>query len=244
MTPSDPNGPYPHQPPREDLPTQPMPDQPRMPPGWSPGMPPGMLPGMPAAAPGAAAQLPAPTPAVTGRPSRSAALVMVALIGSAVSLTLGVYGRLHSPTGVAVNIAGFSGPLEVKVWLASLVFALALVQLVSALTMYGRIPRVTAPGWISPVHRWSGRLAFLAAVPVAIHCLYALGFQTYDTRVLVHSLAGCLFFGAFTVKMLSLSRSGLPGWLLPLFGGVVFAGLTVLWLTSSLWFFTTVGVRF
>jgi len=176
-------------------------------------------------------------------PSAVPAVLGLLLAGSAVSIALGVFGRLHSPTGIAVNIAGFSGPQEVKVWLATLAASLAVVQLVSALAMYGKLP-VRAPSWTGPLHRWSGRLAFLAAVPVAMHCLYALGFQSYDTRVLVHSLAGCLFFGAFTVKMLSLSRSGLPGWLLPVFGGAVFTGLALLWLTSSFWFFTTVGVRF
>jgi hypothetical protein len=44
---------------------------------------------------------------------------------------------------------------------------------------------------VSPVHRWSGRLAFLVSIPVAMHCLYALGFQAFDLRVLVHSLLGC-----------------------------------------------------
>jgi len=172
------------------------------------------------------------------------ALLGVLLIGGAVAVTLGVYGRLHSPTGVAVNVAGFSGPQEVKVWLATVAGTLALVQLGSALVMYGKIPGLKGPKGIGTLHRWSGRLAFLAAVPVAVHCLYALGFQSYDIRVLAHSIAGCLFFGAFTVKMLSLSRSGLPGWLLPVFGGAVFTGLALLWLTSSFWFFTTVGVRF
>lgn len=188
-----------------------------------------------------------PAPLVPGPPAPAAqrartGLLGVLLIGAAVSVVLGVFGKLHTPTGVAVNVAGFSGPLEVKVWLATLAATLAVVQLVSALTMYGKLP-FRSPSWIGPLHRWSGRVAFLAAVPVAMHCLYALGFQYYDTRVLVHSLVGCLFFGAFTVKMLTLSRSGLPGWMLPLFGGLVFTGLTVLWLTSSLWFFTTVGIR-
>lgn len=195
-------------------------------------------PAVPAGPPTAAAAPSAPTV-----PTGSAALIAVLLAGSAVAVMIGVYGRLHSPTGVAINIAGFSGPQEVKAWLGTVAFALALVQLVSALAMYGKLP-VRAPAWTGTVHRWSGRIAFLAAVPVAVHCLYALGFQAFDTRVLVHSLVGCLFFGAFTVKMLALSRPGLPGWLLPVFGGLVFTGLTLLWLTSSLWFFTTFGVRF
>lgn len=170
-------------------------------------------------------------------------LILITAAGAAVALALGVYGRVHTPTGIAVNVAGFSGPQEVKVWLATLAFVGALIQLASALVMYGRIP-VGGGTWASPVHRWSGRIAFLLTVPVAMHCLYALGFQTYDTRVVVHSIVGCLFYGAFTTKMLSLGRDGLAGWTLPVLGGLVFSALVLLWLTSALWFFTTIGVRF
>jgi hypothetical protein len=177
-------------------------------------------------------------------PAKSLAWLMVPLAsGIAVSVTLGVYGHLHEPTGIAVNVSGFSSPQTVKVWLATGATVLAVVQLVSALVMYGKIPAVRAPSWIGNLHRWSGRLAFLLTLPVVVHCLYALGFASYDTRTLVHSLAGCFFFGAFTVKMLILPRHGVPGWALPLFGGLVFTALTVLWLTSSFWFFTTIGVK-
>jgi hypothetical protein len=165
-------------------------------------------------------------------------------IGAAVVVVLGVYGNVHEPARIAVNLAGFSGPLEAKVWLASGAFVLALVQLTSALVMYGKVPGIKSPSWIGGLHRWSGRLAFLLTIPVAIHCLYAVGFQTYDTRVMIHSILGCFFFGAFTVKMLILPKRGVPGWVLPLFGGLVFTGLVVLWLTSSFWFFTNVGVQF
>jgi hypothetical protein len=82
----------------------------------------------------------------------------------------------------------------------------------------------------------------LIAVPVAVHCLYALGWQTYETRVMWHSVLGCFFFGAFSAKMLLLRWERIPGWLLPLVGGLVFAALTVVWLTSALWFFRTFGV--
>jgi hypothetical protein len=166
------------------------------------------------------------------------------VIGSAVAVALGVYGQLHEPTGIAVSVAGFSSAQTVKVWLATGVFLAALVQLSSALVMYGKIRWIQAPPWIGRAHRWSGRLAFLLAIPVAVHCLYALGYQSYDTRVLLHSLLGCVVFGAFTVKMLLLPKRGLAGWVLPLAGGVVFTAFTGIWLTSSLWFFTTVGVEF
>ena len=142
--------------------------------------------------------------------SGAAMLVVPSLIGALVALTLGIYGHLHHPTGIAINIAGFSSPGSVKSWLATGATVFAVVQVGSALVMYGKVPRIAAPSWIGGLHRWSGRIAFLLAVPVAVHCLYALGFQSYSYRVLVHSLLGCAFFGAFTVKMLILPKRGLP----------------------------------
>jgi len=161
--------------------------------------------------------------------------VIVALaIGSAVSIGLGVYGRLHTPTGYAVNIAGFSTGAAAKAALASVAFALAIVQAVTAMGLYGRIPLRGA--WVGRVHRWSGRLAVLISVPVAVHCLYALGFQAYDGRVIAHSLFGCFFYGAFVFKMLILTRDDSPKWALPLAGGLVLSGLTALWMTAVLYF--------
>jgi hypothetical protein len=170
-------------------------------------------------------------------------LVVPSLIGGLVALTLGIYGRLHHPTGIAVSIAGFTSAGYAKSWLATGATIFAIVQVISALVMYGKIPRVSAPSWMGRAHRWSGRIAFLLAVPVAIHCLYALGFQQYSTRVLLHSVFGCLFFGAFTVKMLILPKRDLPGWVLPVAGAVVFTVLVVIWLTSAYWFFSTFGIK-
>ncbi|MEV0176005.1 DUF6529 family protein [Streptomyces sp. NPDC050803] len=180
---------------------------------------------------------PSPRPA-HGSPHPARYLVP-ALVAGAVAVALGVYGKVHDPAGTAFNLAGFSSTQAVKSWLATAAMGLALVQLVSALMVYGKLP---GPSWSSPLHRWSGRAAFLVSVPVAVHCLYALGYQTYDTRVLWHSLLGCFFFGAFSAKMLLLRWERLPGWLLPIVGGLVLTVLTVIWLTSALWFFRTFGV--
>jgi Family of unknown function (DUF6529) len=186
-----------------------------------------------------------PAPPAPASSSNKSALTLIvpAVVGCAVSAGIGAYGSVHEPTNLAVNIAGFSSAQSVKSWLATVAATLAVVQLTSALVMYGKVPGIKAPKWIGALHRWSGRLAFLATVPVAMHCLYALGFQTYNTRVLVHSVLGTMFFGAFTVKMLVLTKKGTPGWALPLLGGLVFTGLAGLFVTSSLWFFTTFGVK-
>lgn len=175
----------------------------------------------------------------------SATTVWVAMgAGALVAVALGVYGRLHDPTGIAVNIAGFSTGVAAKAWLASAAFVLALVQLGTAMAMYGRLGSVRAGPLTATVHRWSGRVAVLLTVPVAVHCLYALGFQGFSPRTLVHSLLGCFFYGAFVTKMLLLSRPGGPRWALPVVGGLVFTVLTGVWLTSSVWFFATRGVTF
>ncbi len=175
--------------------------------------------------------------------SGAAKLVVPSLIGALVALTLGIYGHLHHPAGIAISIAGFSSPAAVKSWLATAATVFALVQVGSALVMYGKIPRIAAPSWIGGLHRWSGRIAFLLAVPVAVHCLYALGFQNYSSRVLIHSLLGCAFFGAFTVKMLILPKRELPSWMLPACGALVFTALTGVWLSSAYWFFSTFGIK-
>jgi Family of unknown function (DUF6529) len=109
--------------------------------------------------------------------------------------------------------------------------------------MWGHLPFAgRARPWVAPVHRWSGAVAFVLTVPVAFHCLWALGFATYDARVIAHGVAGCAFYGAYAAKMLGLRLRGLPGWLLPVLGGTVLSAIVLAWLTSALWFFTRPGL--
>jgi heme/copper-type cytochrome/quinol oxidase subunit 4 len=171
-------------------------------------------------------------------------MLVVLLVGAAVSLTLGVYARTHDASGRAITTLGFSDVLHMKAWLSSVVAALALVQLASALRIFGHLGRGATPHWVNLLHRTSGTVAVIVSAPVAFHCLWSLGFSTFDTRTTVHSLLGCAFYGAFVAKLLSLKMSRLPGWALPVLGGLVFCVIVGLWLTSSLWFFRTVGVGF
>lgn len=181
-----------------------------------------------------------------GPPDRDVRGVVIALaVGSLVAVAIGAYGGIHTGTGEALNLSGFSSGLHAKVWLASVAFVLAIVQVLSALAMWGRLPGVATGGRVTAIlHRWSGRVAVLVSLPVAAHCLYALGFQAFDTRVLLHSLLGCFFYGLFVCKMIVLTRHRAPGWVAPVAGGVVFTALTALWVTSSLWFFSEFGVSF
>jgi Family of unknown function (DUF6529) len=169
-------------------------------------------------------------------------LLAASIAGGAVALALGTYGNVHEPTGDGIATFGFPAVLPMKAWFTTAVFALALAQLVSALALWGRLPAVrSTPRWLAPAHRWSGTAAFVVSLPVAYHCLWSLGFQDADTRVLTHSLLGCAFYGAMATKLLALRIDGLPRWALPVIGGLLVTCLTGLWLTSSLWFFTNVG---
>jgi Family of unknown function (DUF6529) len=177
------------------------------------------------------------------RATARAGLGAALLTGAGVAVVVGVYAGLHEPAGRPLVTFGFSGMLQMKAWLTTAAALLLLVQLATALGMWGRLPgRAPAPGWVGPVHRWSGVTAFVLTLPPAVHCLWALGFAGDSPRVLVHSLVGCLFYGAYAAKMLGLRLRGLPGWALPVLGGLVLALLTLLWLTSSLWFFTRSGL--
>jgi hypothetical protein len=187
-------------------------------------------------------------PAATQRMGTSSsggvAVLTAVVLGALAAVGLGAFGKVHEPQFFSISVAGFSSGTAVKSWLATLAIALALFQLVSAFAMYRLIPGGKAPAWMGTAHVWSGRLAVLASVPVAVHCLYALGFQSTDNRVLFHSLFGCFFYGAFVTKMILLTRKGLRGWVIPIAGGLVFFGLVYVWLTSALWFFQTNGITF
>jgi hypothetical protein len=168
-------------------------------------------------------------------------LLIVGLIGSAVALTLGIYGNAHSPSSDLTITLGFTNTITMKVWLATIALGFAVVQLLSALWMYGRLPLGAAPPWLGLVHRISGRLAFLVSLPVAYHCLYQLGFQHSSFRVLAHSILGCLFYGAFAAKVLIVRSRNLPRSALPLAGGLVFVLLVYVWLLSALWYISQSG---
>jgi hypothetical protein len=174
-------------------------------------------------------------------PNHGARLLLAGGIGAAIALTLGIYGNEHAPaTDLSITL-GFANTITMKVWLASVAVLFALVQLFSALWMYGRLPLGDAPPWLGSLHRISGRLAFLFSLPVAYHCLYQLAFQDSTTRVLLHSLLGCAFYGAFAAKVVIVRSHTLPGWALPVAGSLVFTILVAVWLTSGLWFISDNG---
>jgi len=139
----------------------------------------------------------------------------------------------------------FSSTIAAKAWLATAAVLLALVQVTTAARIYGKLSFLPERGRaVARVHRWSGRLAFLCTLPVFFHCVTILGFQTPDTRVAIHSLVGTFVYGVFAAKVLIVRDHSLPSWALPTAGLTLASVLVVLWVTSSLWYFTTVRFGF
>jgi hypothetical protein len=139
----------------------------------------------------------------------------------------------------------FSSTIVAKAWLATAAVLLAVVQVTTGARMFGKLRflRVRGP-WVARVHRWSGRIAILFTLPVFFHCVTILGFGTPDARVAVHSLAGSFLYGVFVAKVLVVRDRSLPGWALPVAGATLASTLGLIWLTSSLWYFTNVELGF
>ena len=140
----------------------------------------------------------------------------------------------------------FSSTIASKAWFATAAIALACVQVLTGARIFGKLQRVVRIGRprVNRVHRWSGRLAVLCTLPVAFHCIFILGFQTSNARVLAHSILGSFVYGVFTVKVFFVHDHAHPRWVLPVVGGTMAAVLTSLWATSALWYFTNVRFGF
>jgi hypothetical protein len=166
--------------------------------------------------------------------------VALAVLATALTVGLYVFGTEHVPD-YSTGLFGRTGPdtLPLKSWLATGVLALAAVQLLLALWIYGKLPRVEpSAARIVTVHRAVGVAAILLTLPIAYHCILAYGVQTHlDTRIEVHSLAGCFLYGAVAAKLLIVRSRRYPGWTLPVAGGTLVTLAAVLWYTSALWYF-------
>jgi hypothetical protein len=156
-----------------------------------------------------------------------------------VALTVGLLARERLDPSRGYFQLFFSDTLHLKAWFASAAVLLAVTQLFTAAWIFRKLP-FAKPAWVNPVHRWTGRLAFAISLPVAYHCIFRLGFQGDDGRVVVHSLAGCAFYGAFVAKVLIVRMRRYPVWVIPAAGGLLFTALITIWYTSALWFFTTI----
>lgn len=168
--------------------------------------------------------------------------------GAVVAVLLGVFGKVHDPTLSGTTTLGFHTVIAMKVVLTVVIGVLAVLQVVGALWLYGKLG-IAAPRWLGAAHRISGTTALLLSVFVAYHCLWALGLETgrfhdgtpVPVRTVVHGVLGCAVFGAVVVKVVAVRSRRAPGWFLPAAGGVLFALLIAAVLTSAGWYLNTHG---
>jgi hypothetical protein len=179
-------------------------------------------------------------PAKPNRVWLAVPLVLFALISLDVGLL--AHRTVQQPYSSPYFQLFFSDTLHMKVWLASVALVLSAGQVLTASRIYGLLRFPPKGRFYNIVHRWSGRAAIVITLPVAYHCIFLLGFGTYDTRVYIHSLLGSMVYGAIVAKVLLVRSSRYPGWTLPIAGGLLFTIILGIWLTSALWFFNTYGV--
>ncbi|MFF4752097.1 DUF6529 family protein [Streptomyces sp. NPDC002514] len=164
--------------------------------------------------------------------------VLWLLLPVAVVAGLVWFGRVHTPdyqTGLFGQYADDARRLKAQ--LGSALLCLALIQVILALWIYGRLPALrAAPHRIHTTHRVIGLLAFLVSLPVARHCITAYGVQLTDARRALHSLTGCFLYGAFVAKVVVVRHRRWPGWALPLAGGVLVTVIALIWYSAPLWY--------
>jgi hypothetical protein len=136
----------------------------------------------------------------------------------------------------------FSDTLHMKAWLTTTALLLVLTQLVTASRIYGLLHFPPEGRFYDFVHRWFGRTAIVLTLPVAYHCVFLLGFGTYSSRALLHSLLGSFVYGCLIAKVFIVRSHGFQAWVLPIAGGLLFSMLLGLWLTSAFWFFHRFGI--
>jgi hypothetical protein len=168
--------------------------------------------------------------------------------GAVVAVLLGVFGKVHNPTIGGTTTLGFRTVIDMKVALTAVIGVLAVLQVVGALWLYGKLG-IRAPSWLGTVHRISGVAALLLSVFVAYNCLWALGLESgrfangakVPVRTVVHGVLGCAVFGAVVVKVAAVRSRRSPGWFLPVAGGLLFALLIAVVLTSAGWYLNKFG---
>lgn len=163
--------------------------------------------------------------------------------GVVVALLVGVLGKAHDPSLDGTTTLGYQTVVDMKVVLSVVIGVLAVLQVVGALWMYGRLG-IEAPSWVGKAHRFSGTVVLVLAGFVAYHCVATQGLPTgtldngedVSTRTVVHGVLGCAVLGAAVVKVVAVRSRRAPGWFLPVAGGLLFSVLVTSVLTSAVWY--------
>ena len=140
---------------------------------------------------------------------------------------------------LALRPGTFDDLIEVKVWLATMIVVIAVVQVVSMALVYGWIP--VSERWKEPVatfHRWEGRTVVFIAVIIAVFCILDPGPQSEPDRQRNHTMLGIAVLALLVIKIAVVNVAPKAGAVIPVLGFAVAATFMGLWYTSSyaFWF--------
>ena len=166
---------------------------------------------------------------------RPVAMAVPLAAGASTALALGIYAAAHEPTGRDFVLMGFATASAWKSAFASITMFLFVMQISLGLRITGRVgPRQAPPPWTTDLHRLLGTVAFGLSIPVVFHCVWTLGYRSGDSRLVVHSIFGCIAYGFYVVKILAVRRDDLAPWAVPLTGSLLGIAMLVAWWTSAL----------
>lgn len=148
---------------------------------------------------------------MSSEPRRALAVPIGA--GVVVSSGLALYAAVHDPTGRGLAFVSSTSVDDVKRVLTAVAVVALLAQIALGLRLVARAGPAPAAGQDDPhavarqVERLLGTVAFACTIPVAFHCLWALGAQGGDLPVLLHSTFGIVGYGVWTARTLAV-RAG------------------------------------
>ena len=136
-----------------------------------------------------------------------------------------------------------SEPLDWVFWKsvgAALAFALAVLNLLIMLQLYGKIRLFPwAPDSLAWWHRRQGDVILVVFILIAYHCV-KYGYVDPDSpRVLSHSILGSLTMAVITLKLLTVRWIPRLMERIAIIGATLFVATTGTVLTSALWYFLT-----
>lgn len=174
--------------------------------------------------------------------ARPAAMAVPLAAGATTALALGFYAAAHEPTGRDFVLTGFTSVGAWKSAFASVTMFLFVMQISLGLRITGRIgPRLPPPPWSAELHRLVGTVAFGISLPVVFHCVWTLGYRADDSRLVVHSIFGCIAYGLYVTKLIAVRRDNATPWAVPLTGALLGTAMLVAWWTSAFVYYAGSG---
>ena len=121
----------------------------------------------------------------SARPIDSAAGKLFAgavLAGCAVALLAGIYGKAHDPASETTVKWFFTSTLHLKAWFTTVALALAILQVLGGMWMFGKLGSRPAPKWVGGAHRITGSPGFLRMVLYSRKLVHPKAFNNVSER--------------------------------------------------------------